>query len=284
MNFKDKYLFSQPLVTILMSTYNGDLFLCKQIDSILDQSYKNIKLIIRDDGSFDNTLKIIENYLHKYPSIINLIDDSDGNIGSTKSFLKLLNYVSKNSYVMFSDQDDVWFDNKVELFISKIQEIEFDNSKELPSLIFGDMVVSDSKLNIIEESFWNYQKINPNMIFDWKKTLSQNVVTGCSMILNYEGVQIVKNAPNLNVIHDHFIAICISKNGVVNYLSQPTMFYVQHNNNVLGASYYGFKFVFNRIKKLKSTIFVYYELCSFFNMNFLQFLYFKININFKRFF
>lgn len=271
-------------IAILISTFNGEKFLKQQLDSILDQTFKDFKIIIRDDGSNDNTISIIREYIELYPNIINLLIDNDGNLGSTKSFFKLLNEINNEKYIMFADQDDFWFENKIELFLKKIQDLEMINCSDSPALVFGDMIVVDRNLKIIENSFWNYQKINPNIIFNWRKTLSQNIVTGCSMIINNQSVQLVKKSPNFKMIHDHFIAICISKNGVVNFIKEPTMYYIQHNNNVLGASAYDFKFAKLRIKHLKSTIFVYYELCKYFKMSFFKFLYYKTSISLKRFF
>jgi glycosyltransferase involved in cell wall biosynthesis len=271
-------------IAILISTFNGEKFLKQLLDSILNQTFKDFKVIIRDDGSNDNTISVISEYVELFPNKINILIDNEGNLGSTKSFFKLLNEINNEKYTMFADQDDFWFENKLEIFLTKIQELEIIYGSDLPALVFGDMVVVDRDLRIIENSFWNYQKINPNIIYNWKKTLSQNVVTGCSMIINNKSVQLVKKAPNFKMIHDHFIAICISKNGVVNFIKEPTMFYIQHNNNVLGASSYDFKFALFRINKLKSTIFVYYELCKYFNMSFIKFVFYKISINLKRFF
>jgi glycosyltransferase involved in cell wall biosynthesis len=281
MSPKKSKLIISPSVSILMSTFNGGLFLNNQIESILNQSHKNFKLIIRDDGSSDDTLAIINNYIYKYPDVIYLLDDKLGNIGSTKSFFRLLNYVNDESYIMFSDQDDIWFENKVELFINKIQDLEILNVG-LPALVFGDMVVSDSELKILNNSFWNFQKINPLIIFNWKKILSQNIVTGCSMIINNNGKKVIQKLPNIRMIHDHFIAIVISKNGLVDFIKEPTMYYVQHNNNLVGASSFNFNYIFKRILKLRETLFQYYKLCRYFEMNFFYFFYLKFTINLQR--
>lgn len=283
MNIKNKNHHSP--VSILMSTYNGEMFLDKQIDSILNQTHKNFKLIIRDDGSSDETLTIINDYLHKYPNVVSLLKDTEENIGSTKSFLRMLNYVDDESYVMFSDQDDIWFENKIALFLSKIQELESSNVVNKPTLVFGDMIVTDNNLNILDKSFWHFQKIKPQLIYKWKKVLSQNVVTGCSMIINSSGRKISQNLPaDMNVVHDHFIAIMISKNGLVSFIKEPSMYYVQHNNNQVGASDFNFDYILNRVIKLRETLFEYHKLCSFFKMNFFNFIYFKLIINVQRIF
>ena len=89
-------------VAILMATYNGDKYLKEQINSILNQSYKNWELFISDDGSTDGTFSIIDNYCRMYPDKIKNIT----NVKSTKSacgnFLYLLSYIKKKSLINFN--------------------------------------------------------------------------------------------------------------------------------------------------------------------------------------
>jgi glycosyltransferase involved in cell wall biosynthesis len=269
-------------VAILMSTYNGEKYLERQIESILSQTYKKINLLIRDDGSNDNTILIINKYLKAYPECIFYLHDDFGNLGSTKSFFQLLSNVKEYSYYMFADQDDIWFENKVDIFIDRITKCELLYGKPNAIMIFGNMSVVDHNLSIIDHNFWHFQKLNPELIFNWKKVLSQNVVTGCSMIINLSAINILRNVPNIKMIHDHFIAIKIAKYGIVDFIHEPTMFYVQHVSNVVGASSFNFKFIKNRISVLIKTWGTYFKLCKYFDMNILCFIYFKFTINTQR--
>lgn len=271
-------------VVILMSTFNGDRYISRQIDSILRQSYQNIKLIIRDDGSSDETIVIIEQYVKNNPHQIFFLNDKLGNLGSTRSFFVLISNLTTKSYIMFSDQDDVWFQDKIDLFLSRIKKLELNNGNLRPAMVFGDMVVTDFNLNIIDSSFWHFQKINPKVILNWKKTLSQNIVTGCSMIINSEAQKLFKIIPPIIMIHDHFIAIKIAKEGLVDYINEPTMYYVQHQNNVVGASSFNLKFIFNRILSSLNTWSSYFKLCKFYEMNFFYFVYYKFLLNIQRLF
>ena len=103
----------QEKVDILLATYNGERFLQKQIDSILQQTYSNFTIYIRDDGSKDGTIKIIKDYAQKYPNKILFIEDILGNLGVTQNFNELMKYSSAN-YIAFSDQDDIWLPQKIE--------------------------------------------------------------------------------------------------------------------------------------------------------------------------
>ena len=114
-------------LAILMATYNGEEFIREQINSILNQTYKNWKLIIHDDGSTDNTVDIIKEYTKKYPNKIILIEDNIKCNGAKENFSHLIKIAYKNfnfDYILFSDQDDIWLPNKIEVSLSKIQEME----------------------------------------------------------------------------------------------------------------------------------------------------------------
>lgn len=108
-------------VCVMMSTYNGEKFLERQIDSILDQKEVNIELIIRDDGSNDATCKIIQKYIEKHKNIQVYFGI---NLGYERSFFDLMLKAGEYKYYAFSDQDDVWDDFKLKKAIEKMQEIE----------------------------------------------------------------------------------------------------------------------------------------------------------------
>ena len=109
-------------VAILMSTYNGEKYLKEQIESLLAQTYGNIEIYIRDDGSKDNTIKIIKNYKEKYN---NIVLKEGKNIGFINSFFELLNLCNDADYYAYCDQDDVWMNDKIERavkFLGKTDE------------------------------------------------------------------------------------------------------------------------------------------------------------------
>ena len=110
------------MISILLSTYNGEKYLSEQLDSILQQSYQNFIIYIRDDGSNDNTLNIIMYYVHNFPSKIKLVDDKVKHRGAKLSFIWLMSHI-ESDYYMFCDQDDVWLPNKIELSIDKLSKL-----------------------------------------------------------------------------------------------------------------------------------------------------------------
>ena len=92
-----------PLVSVLMSTFNSEKTLERAIDSILNQSYKHLEFLICNDGSTDNTVKILEKYSNLYDQIE--IINNKNNIGLTKS-LNLLIDKSKGDFIARQDADD----------------------------------------------------------------------------------------------------------------------------------------------------------------------------------
>ena len=125
-------------VNVLISTYNGELYIEDQINSILNQTYSNIKIYVRDDGSTDNTLNILKNY--EADGKIQLIKGN--NKGYGPSFLELLNIASEGDYWAFCDQDDVWRKNKIERAIVGIQKLDLNK----PALYFHNYVLTDENL------------------------------------------------------------------------------------------------------------------------------------------
>ena len=128
-------------VDILLATYNGEKYIREQIDSILNQTYKEFRLLISDDGSTDGTRDILNEYKAKDDRIEIFMQEE--NLGVVKNFEFLLKKVEAK-YYMFSDQDDIWKDEKIEKSLKKIEE-GFD-------LVYSDLEVVDENLNVTYES------------------------------------------------------------------------------------------------------------------------------------
>lgn len=100
----------QKTVSIIMGTYNGEKFIREQLDSILEQTYPIKEIIIQDDGSTDGTIAICEEYAEKHPNIH--FSCNEHNLGFNLNF-KSAAMKATGDYVAFSDQDDVWFPEKI---------------------------------------------------------------------------------------------------------------------------------------------------------------------------
>lgn len=240
------------IIAILMSTYNGELYLREQINSLLYQTEQNWVLYVRDDGSSDSTISIINDYCIKYPSKIILIKDNLGNLKSASSFMYLLSVV-ESDYYMFCDQDDVWLPSKIQMSLSKIKKLEQKQTNEAV-LVFTDLTVVDSNLKTINSSMWAYSNINPENAKVFYKTCCLNSVTGCTIMFNNSLKEKVLPYPAASRMHDWWISLNAAHFGIVDYLKDTTVLYRQHDANVLGADQTKQFHYFKRALVLQKTI------------------------------
>lgn len=222
---------NQGKVAILLSTYNGSLFLKEQIESIIKQDYINWELFIRDDGSTDSTIDIIKDYCNRFANFHFIMGKES--LGSAKSFLWLLENI-ESDYYMFCDQDDVWNTDKIKKSLNSLKEIEMPN---VASLVFSNAIVVTEDLKIINKSFWIYNKISPSLLLANPDYINvYNSAPGCTMIFNNCLRDIVLKQINNNILmHDWLIMMIALKFGKINYINEALMLYRQHQNNVVGA-------------------------------------------------
>jgi glycosyltransferase involved in cell wall biosynthesis len=220
-------------IDILLTTYNGERFLAVQIESILSQTYTDWKLLIRDDGSNDQTIKIINHYVKQFPDKIIHIDDTNKNLGVTRNFERLMEH-STAPYLMFCDQDDIWLNEKIEKSLMKIQAMEKIYGSHIPLLVYTDLSVCNEKGDIISDSFWKYQGGDPTVPLNHAKALVQNNATGNTMIFNRSLLNNALPFSSNAVMHDWWLALTALYLGKIDYLSIQTIMYRQHNNNVSG--------------------------------------------------
>ena len=215
-------------VDILLATYNGEEYLREQIDSILNQTHTEFRLLISDDGSTDGTREILKEYKEKDGRIDVFFQEN--NLGVVKNFEFLLEKVEAK-YYMFSDQDDIWKETKIEKSLNKIEE-GFD-------LVYSDLEVVDENLNVTYSSYWKlkgiYNKIKKYNNFE--SLYLNNFITGCTMISKKELINSFMPLPNTSkfVLHDYWISLIISQNGKIAYIEEPLIKYRQHKNNKVGS-------------------------------------------------
>ncbi len=217
-------------IDVLLATYNGEKYIKEQIDSILKQTYKNIRLIISDDCSTDNTVRILEEYKEK-DNRIEIYTQTE-NLGVVKNIEFLLKKVENELY-MLSDQDDVWLPEKIEKSIKTLKEQNAD-------LVFGDLVVVDKDLNTIYPSFGDFMLLNDKIkkyIGTNKINYLYNCVTGCTVLSKKNLIEKILPFPTTSkyLIHDFWIGLIVSINGKMAYMPEKYIKYRQHGNNEVGT-------------------------------------------------
>lgn len=222
-------------VDILMATYNGERYIEEQLDSILGQTYKNWRLIVRDDCSNDRTFNILLNYQEMYPDKIKVLKNIRST-GSAKGNFIMLVKDCENPYAMFADQDDVWMPEKIQHSLAAMKNLEKNYGDQIPLLAYTDLEVVSQNLSVISNSFIHAMNLPTRLTV--KNELIQNSVTGCTVIVNRCMIQKLNAVNDVDklLMHDHFMGIIASVLGKSVFINEPTIKYRQHGNNSVGAS------------------------------------------------
>ncbi|WP_411348087.1 glycosyltransferase family 2 protein [Paenibacillus sp. WLX2291] len=241
------------MLQVLMSTYNGAKYIEAQLDSILSQPYQPIRILIRDDGSTDNTIAIIHRYQEQHPDVIQLIQGD--NVGVVPSFWSLMQHADQTAeYFCFCDQDDVWMTHKAEQavqLLSTMQEQQstnlhtpssnlvdkHKNEHSLACMICTDTQLTDGQLN--PTAIWPGM---PNLQASFYNALIQNIAVGATVSFNRAALQLLMNkshSVNINNLqmHDWWMYLVISCFGNVHFEHTPSIYYRQHGGNAVGGEW-----------------------------------------------
>lgn len=222
-------IYKEPKILVLLSSYNGEKYLQMQIESILNQKDVSVFILVRDDGSTDNTLPLLKQLVASNTLRMKLIEGD--NIGCTKSFVELMRIASTlkdftPDYYAFSDQDDVWFSDKLSHSVKALPDL--DNTK--PQLFSADSIMVDNHLNEIPVMKRRYK-------FSFGEALVCNASGGHTQVFNrkllLEAIRV--DFPPI-ILHDWWIyCVCQALNGDFVCDTTPLLFYRQHTNNVVGS-------------------------------------------------
>jgi glycosyltransferase involved in cell wall biosynthesis len=214
------------MVTVLLSTFNGSKFIQQQLNSLYEQTYPDVRILVRDDGSSDSTRSILESEQSK--GLIDILE-GHGNLGPALSFFELLKSAAstETEYVAFCDQDDVWHPEKIARAVSKLTGVADDR----PAMYC-------SRLELVDESLEHigYTELPGKVGFG--NALVESIAAGCSMVLNRNALNMVgNNLPSSVVIHhDWWCYLVVSCLGEVIFDEAATLKYRQHGNNAIGVA------------------------------------------------
>lgn len=216
-------------IEILLATYNGEKYLNEQIDSIINQTYKNWKLLIRDDGSEDRTLEILKEY-EKRDERISILRDNKGNLGFVKNFEELLKN-SSEEFIMFSDQDDYWLENKIEKYIGVLENLDVEKLKK-PLLIHSNSFVCDEKLNILKKNFVDSKVA---LQYGGNGYFFAYFVQGSTTLINRKLIDLGLPFLKSVTLHDRYFHLLVEFFGNRIFIDESLIKYRQHRNNEIGA-------------------------------------------------
>jgi glycosyltransferase involved in cell wall biosynthesis len=225
-------------VEVLLATYDGARYLREQIDSILAQDDADLRVLARDDGSSDGTVAILNEYAERFPGRFRVMPAGPAT-GNAKDNFLLLMKAATAEYICFSDQDDVWLPDKVSTSRKAMEQLESKwepgSGTGLPLLVFTDLRVVDDQLRTLHASFWAHEIIKPERIHLFAAVLAQNVVTGCTMMMNRPLLELALRMPEEAFMHDQWIALLACVMGKASVVKAQTVLYRQHDRNVIGV-------------------------------------------------
>lgn len=213
-------------VCVMLSTYNGEKYIREQLDSILKQKSIDLIVYIRDDGSTDSTYNILKSYKE---SNDNIILCKGNNIGWRKSFMNILKSAPIADFYAFSDQDDVWKDNKLETAVNKLI-----NYKKEVALYGSNVTVTNEQL--VPLKLYNNEKLNViNRPFEQLLDVSM-MPGGLTYVFTPKLKEMMKRWTSAGDYgHDFICYLLATLFGYVIYDNNSYVLYRQHKNNEIGA-------------------------------------------------
>lgn len=208
---------NKDLVSIIIAAYNGEKFLAAQLESIVHQSYANIEIIVLDDGSTDNTRKILDQYAAQYKNI--QLHFNTTNLGYIKNFEKGCQLASGN-YISFCDQDDVWEPDKTAILMQAIGNYPMVYCDDL--FVNGTLESMDKKHSDLK----NLSSFDNCLYF-----ATDNCVGGHNLIMRKEIFVAAFPFP-IVMPHDLWCAFIACFYGGIQYVDKPLVKWRQHENNI----------------------------------------------------
>ena len=215
-----------PVVCVLLSTYNGEKYIKEQILSIMEQKDIDVHLSVRDDGSTDSTASIIKNMMNIYS---NISYEYGNNLGYERSFYSLLKSNPEYDYYAFSDDDDIWDNDKLISGIKKINEQQC--SDNIPFVCWSALRLTDENLNYIRDMEKPSQSD-----FEKGRYILDRYGYGATMVFNRAMRDMaIMHEPTIKISHDNWIGLLAVFTGKYCFDAVPHISYRQHGTNIVGG-------------------------------------------------
>lgn len=210
----------QPLISVVLATYNGSRFLREQLDSLFSQTYLNVEVLVVDDHSTDDTVTILKEYQHRYPSMRLFVNES--NLGYVRNFEKGLS-LATGEWIATSDQDDIWHHEK----LTRLAE-----EKGACPAIYCNSELIDSHGKSLGIKMSDIRRL---ATFDSPLNFALgSSASGHAMLVEKKVVMEAMPFPS-HFTQDYWIGYVASLFGPVKYLDEILVQYRQHSTNVIGV-------------------------------------------------
>ncbi|NJM10074.1 MAG: glycosyltransferase family 2 protein [Bdellovibrionaceae bacterium] len=216
-------------VDIVLPYHNGSKFIEAQLDSIQKaelRSETKLHVLVIDDGSRADEFEFLTTICARFTNVT--IYRNEANLGCIKSFERGLS-LSSAQYVMTSDQDDIWMPDKIQRSLDLLRSAE----RTEAALVFTDLCVVDQNLDVLRTRMLALENFQQSR--DKYRILFQNIVAGCTIIVNRKLLEMALPFPSGIPMHDHWLAVCAAFGGRIEMLNEPMVLYRQHDNNLVGS-------------------------------------------------
>lgn len=210
----------QALVSVVLATYNGERFLPQQLDSILQQTYPNLEIVVVDDGSKDGTIALIQDYMLRYPNV--RLIQNEKNLGVTKTFERGIQE-SRGAYIAFSDQDDLWLPEKLQVLTEAIGDYD---------AVYANSLLVDEDGQSLGRSFTTI--MNMATYRHGGSFLLSNSVPGHAILAKADFLKGILPIP-ATVLYDLWIGFCAGGNNGIAFVDKVLVHYRQHDSNTVGT-------------------------------------------------
>lgn len=219
-----------PLISVVMAVYQPNQgWLKEQLASIERQEYPNLELLILDDCSGEESVRLtkesVAQEIRRIPCAFSI---NERNLGSNKTFEQLTRDAN-GQFIAYCDQDDIWLSQKLTRLYRQIVETQAD-------LVFSDLYVIDGEGAVLSDSITQVRR--HHVFRDVQDAagilLYHNFVAGCTMLLRAETAK--KSLPFLDsMVHDHYLALYCAANGKLSFCNEPLIQYRIHGGNQTGV-------------------------------------------------
>jgi glycosyltransferase involved in cell wall biosynthesis len=228
-------------VFIVLATFQGAAYLRQLIESIRQQSHADWTLLARDDGSTDQTPRILRQTAAADPRIA-IIEDGHGRVGAARNFGLLMQEAHRQGaeYLFPADQDDIWQPDKIGKLLKGVQAGEARAGQRAPHLTYSDLAVVDQQMRAVHPSLLRYSRLRHGEGRPLKTLLGRSFVLGCACAMNRPLLEFALPLPESVASHDWWTALCAAAVGEISYLPEATLWYRRHARNTSGpAGFWG---------------------------------------------
>ena len=212
------------VVTVLLSTYNGEKYLPELLESVYAQTDVEVHLLVRDDGSTDQTIHLLQREQEKG----RLQWYGGDNLGPARSFLALMDSAPQCEWYAFCDQDDVWLPHKLSRALRRLREAD----GAAPALYYGRPFLVDEKLSPLPPTSRALERMET-----FASSLVASNATGCTMVFNRRLLEAVnRRKPDYVFMHDDWVhKLCLMEKGRLFFDENVPLLYRQHGGNLIGT-------------------------------------------------